>query len=53
LTDSVGLVDRHLDASDTRLLAVRVGERIPHEVLANFDALRAERGRLLAQNAAS
>jgi hypothetical protein len=56
LADPIELVDRRLgdlDARETRLLAIGVGEHIPHEVLVNLDALRAERARLLGQNASS
>ena len=55
LADPIELVDRRLgdlDARETRLLAIGVGEHIPHEVLVNLDALHAERARLLGQNAA-
>jgi hypothetical protein len=54
LADPTELVDRRLgdlDARETRLLAIGVGEHIPHEVLVNLDALHAERARLLGQNA--
>jgi len=54
LPDPIELVDRRLgdlDARETRLLAIGVGEHIPHEVLVNLDALHTERARLLGQNA--
>jgi hypothetical protein len=54
--DPIELVDQRLgdlDARETRLLAIGVGDHIPHEVLVNLDALHAERARLLAHTAAA